>query len=221
MIGDRVDQATGPPRDLSCPCPLVAAVVAADAAIAAWAKSSAPMARFDATGRRGVLLRGGMVRAALLALLWWVLTEGDPAGWWFGTPVVALATLASLALLPPAASRWRWRGALRFIAFFLWQSWRGGVDVAWRALDPRLPLDPQVLQYPLRLPAGLVRVLLVNTVSLLPGTLSADLRGDSLRVHALAGGPQVWQSLQRVEVAVAGLFGLALPPGATDEGRHD
>ena len=54
---------------------------------------------------------------------------------------------------------------------------KGGVYVAWRAFDPRMPITPELIEYPLRLPPGLPRVILVNMVSLLPGTLSAEL-GD-------------------------------------------
>jgi multicomponent Na+:H+ antiporter subunit E len=48
-----------------------------------------------------------------------------------------------------------------------------------------MPITPELIEYPLRLPPGLPRVILVNTVSLLPGTLSAELVGQVLRVHVL------------------------------------
>ncbi|MES9944702.1 MAG: Na+/H+ antiporter subunit E [Candidatus Thiodiazotropha sp.] len=55
-----------------------------------------------------------------------------------------------------------------------------GLDVAWRAFHPRMPITPELIVYPLRLPPGLPRVILVNTVSLLPGTLGTELGGQAL-----------------------------------------
>jgi multicomponent Na+:H+ antiporter subunit E len=73
------------------------------------------------------------LRGGLFATLWWVVTEGDLASWVVGAPTVIAATATSLALSP--AFRWRVRtgGCLRLLGFFLRESWRGGVDVAWRA----------------------------------------------------------------------------------------
>jgi multicomponent Na+:H+ antiporter subunit E len=99
----------------------------------------------------------------------------------------------------------------RFLPFFLWQSLRGGIDVARRALHPRLPLAPLLLDYPLRLPDGPACTFLANTVSLLPGTLSADLENGCLTVHVLDGSqPDVSAELQSLEALIADLFGVEL-----------
>lgn len=163
------------------------------------------------------LARQGGLRAALLGIFWWALTGGDRSSWWFGAAVVAVATVASLALShagPPV----RARGLVSFISFFLWQSLRGGLDVAARALDPRLPLAPAFVTYRLRLPAGTARTLMIGIVGLLPGTLSADVTDDHLQVHALTAGPAIEESLQRLEEVIAGLFGLRLTRGIWVQG---
>jgi multicomponent Na+:H+ antiporter subunit E len=83
---------------------------------------------------------------------------------------------------------------------------RGGADVAWRALDPKIPIFPDVVDYPLRLPPGLPRVFSVNTASLLPGTLTVELNADRLRVHVLDARKQVLSELMAVEQSVARVF---------------
>ena len=160
----------------------------------------------------GWWLRQHILRAGLFALLWWVLTDGAAASWWFGVPMVALATLVSLVLLPPTSRSWRLWGVVLYAGFFAWYSLRGGIDVALRALSPRLPLDPALITYPLRLRDDAAQVILINTISLLPGTLSAELHENSLRVHVLANEPQVERSLERIEQIVALLFGIELAP---------
>ena len=147
-------------------------------------------------------------RTVLFALLWWILTEGAITSWLVGAPVVVFAVLASGVLLPGAS--WSLPGILRFIPFFLWHSLRGGVDVAGRALHPRLPISPGLLKHQWRLPTGLPRVLMANTVSMLPGTLSAELGEEFLHVHVLDQTGTFESELTQIETRVARMFGLNL-----------
>jgi multicomponent Na+:H+ antiporter subunit E len=160
------------------------------------------------------LLRRGALRATALALLWWVLTDGDRGSWVIGVPGVVSAALASLMLVPGKLWRWRLAGMLRFIPFFLRQSVRGGLDVSIRALHPHTPLAPAVQHYRLRLHDDFARVFFANTVSLLPGSLSADLQHDRLTVHVLDGSLPIQATLQALEVRVAGVFGVELAADA-------
>lgn len=149
-------------------------------------------------------------RAVLIALLWVTLTEGDPGALAFGVPVVIAAALTSRVLSPGTAGL-SWRGMAQFVPFFLAQSFWGSVDVAMRALSPRLAVEPRLQEFPLRLPEGAPRVFFANTVSLVPGTVSVALQGDRLLVHVLAGADAVARRLHKVEAKVAALFGLVLP----------
>jgi len=154
-------------------------------------------------------------RTVIFALLWWILTEGAPNSWLVGVPVVLLAVLASEALLPGVS--WSLHGAVRFVPFFLWHSLHGGVDVARRALHPRLPISPELFDYRWRLPPGLPRVFMANTVSLLPGTLSAEMDEEYLRVHVLDQTGNFVSGLAVVEARVARLFGLSLVAAGSEE----
>jgi multicomponent Na+:H+ antiporter subunit E len=155
------------------------------------------------------LARRAGVRGTVMTLLWWILVGGDAGSWVIGAPAVAGATAASLALSPGG---WRWTsaGVLQFVPFFVYQSLVGSVDVALRALNPRLPLQPALLDYTLRLPENHARVFMADTVSLLPGTLSAALEDRHLRVHTLTQGPEVLENLRELERRVAALFALEL-----------
>lgn len=74
---------------------------------------------------------------------------------------------------------------LRLFFWFLGRSVVGGVDVARRSLTRPVDLSPGYVEYRLRLPAGLARVAVVNLMTLSPGTLSAELTSDLLRLHGL------------------------------------
>jgi multicomponent Na+:H+ antiporter subunit E len=143
-------------------------------------------------------------RATLFALVWLSLTGGDPGSWLLGGPAVVAATWLSARVSPPLAFR-----PLAFLAFcgsFAWRSLLGAVDVAGRALGPRVRLAPALIDYRTRLPEGLPRVFFVNCVSLTPGTLGADLDGDHLRIHVLDGSQAQAEALEAIEAAIAKVF---------------
>jgi multicomponent Na+:H+ antiporter subunit E len=147
-------------------------------------------------------------RGLLFSLLWWILTDGSVESWWVGVPAVSFAVIASIALLPPLPLVWQ--ELLKFTPFFLWRSLLGGADVAWRAFHPGMPIAPELIDYPLRLPPGLPRVILANIVSLLPGTLSASLDGQALKVHVLDSRGDFMTELKALEYRVARMCGASM-----------
>jgi multicomponent Na+:H+ antiporter subunit E len=157
--------------------------------------------------RRALRWRAIVFRTALLALCWWAITEGDRDALAIGGVAVAAALLLSLRLHAPVC--FALPGLLRFLPLFLWRSLAGGVDVARRAFAPALPLAPALIEYRTRLPAGLPRVFLANVISLLPGTLSADLRDEILCLHVLSRDSVDEDGLRRLEQAVQRIFKAA------------
>jgi multicomponent Na+:H+ antiporter subunit E len=149
-----------------------------------------------------------LVPLLLTSLLWLLLVRGEVSSLVVGIPFVVLATLAWLRLSAPTGHRFSPLALLRFLPWFAWNSLRGGLDVAHRALSPALPLKPGFVHYPLTIPPGMARVFLVNCVSLLPGTLSTELRGDELILHALDTDLDVLGDTRAVERQVQQLFSL-------------
>ena len=141
-----------------------------------------------------------------LLTIWWVLDGSDYL--WLGLLAAGLGTAVALALATPRRDRLRPSRLPAFVLFFLVESVRGGLDVAIRAFHPRLPIHPHCFDHTLSLPAGKPRLLLVSIISLLPGTLSADLaaNGEMVRVHAINESPQA--GVEALEVQVARLFGI-------------
>lgn len=157
------------------------------------------------------------LRTALFAALWWMLTEGAAGSWAIGAPAVLIAAAVSTALIPQI--NLVWSEIPRFVPFFLARSLLGGADVARRALHPSLPIFPALVDYPLKLPTGLPRVIMINIVSLLPGTLSVEAAEDRLTVHVIDGRKDCLTELNIVESRVARLFAVTLP--AAEGGTRD
>lgn len=149
-------------------------------------------------------------RIMLFALVWWVLTDGSIQSWSIGVPAVLLAAGTSIRLIEP--TRLVWYELLRFVPFFIIHSVRGGADVAWRAFQPRMPIDPGLVEFPILLPDGLPRVFMINTVNLLPGTLSAELYAHSLKIHTIDMNKDYLTELNAVQQNVARLFDIILEP---------
>lgn len=152
-------------------------------------------------------------RFALYFGLWLVLTAAAPAAWLPGALTCAAATALSLRLLPATGYRWRVMGVLAFIPGFLRASLVGGLDVAARALHPRMPLAPAWLVHRTALPAGPARVLLGSALTLTPGTLVAGGDDDTLYVHCLDAAWPVSERARNEERRVAACAGRDPSPG--------
>ena len=156
------------------------------------------------------IVPGFLAKTAILALLWWVIAQGQASAWLIGLPAVALAVMVSVYFGGTDLPRVSLAGLPGFVALFLRESVRGGFDVARRTLAPRLRIQPGFKNYRIRLNEPLARVLLLNCMSLLPGTLAARLDGDRVELHLLDAGEDPAPDLIRLEQAIARLFGLPL-----------
>ena len=162
------------------------------------------MTRVVYAGQR--IARAVLGRGALFAALWWVLAGGRADSWGVGGVSVILALAASLVLMPPAKGRFSPLGLAAFVGFFLVQSVKGGIQVAAMALRPQLDLAPVLLEVPITLPPGPARVLLINTLSLLPGTLSMRLDHDLLRLHVLDARLPIEAEVRAAEAHISRLL---------------
>jgi len=145
-------------------------------------------------------------RSLELAAIWLILTGGHADAWLPGLAVVVSAALASLLL--PVSRAWRWRlgGLCRFLPFFLLRSLLAGLDVARRALAPDPALRPGLHRYHWQLPEGPARIFFLNTVSLLPGTLSVGLDREGLLIHTINADRDLDGELAKLEKMVMLLF---------------
>ncbi|MFU8804134.1 MAG: Na+/H+ antiporter subunit E [Bradymonadaceae bacterium] len=152
-----------------------------------------------------------VMRLAMMSVGWVVLTGGDLSSWTIGVPTVLLTTALSMSLVRPGQSRWHPGALMRFVPFFVGRTISGGVDVARRAFAPSLPIDPALLPYPLRLPPqSAATIFFVNIISLLPGTLCAEIKGDELLVHVVDRESLFLEHLGELEALISDLFGEPL-----------
>lgn len=131
------------------------------------------------------VLLSALKRAVLLGLAWLALTGGDQAGLIYALFGVPAAAMLSLFLLPPGPRPLRLLRLFALFPGFLVRSVMGGVDVAWRAFHPRLPVRPGWITLDTRIKDGPARSLYGAETSLLPGTLSAGCDAQGMKIHCL------------------------------------
>lgn len=153
--------------------------------------------------------RAILQRSLMFALFWWVMAEGATDSWWVGMVSITLAVAASLYFWPPGQNRLSIAGLLAFMGFFLVQSVVGGVQIAAIALRPRLTIAPAILELHLSLPPGLARVVLINTLNLLPGTFGMRIDRDTLYLHVLDERWPIAEKVREAEVHIARMLKVA------------
>jgi len=97
----------------------------------------------------------------------------------------------------------------RLFAYLLWLLWQivqSGLYVAYIVLHPRMPIDPRIVYFRSLQPNVQARVILGNSITLTPGTITIEIEGDRFMVHAL--NEQVAQGLVTgdMEYRVARLY---------------
>jgi multicomponent Na+:H+ antiporter subunit E len=79
----------------------------------------------------------------------------------------------------------------RFLGTFLVALVKANLDVARRVLSPALPIRPAFVEVETRLTSRFGKLLLANSITLTPGTLTVDVLEDRLLVHWIDVPPGV------------------------------
>jgi len=72
-----------------------------------------------------------------------------------------------------------------YVPWLLWEIFKANLDVARRIVDPARPIAPRVIRVRAGQRSVLGRVIYADSITLTPGTVSIDLEGDTITVHAL------------------------------------
>lgn len=125
----------------------------------------------------------------VFAFVFWLLLVGSLdrqellAGLLVAAAVAVLAigrapVLAGIRLSPMAPLAF-----LMYLGSLLVALLRANLDMARRVISPSLPIRPAMVRITTSLRSDLGRLVLANSITLTPGTLSVDVEGDSLLVH--------------------------------------
>lgn len=133
----------------------------------------------------------------LSTLLLWVLLTGSLSREELGAGLLVAAVVAIVSgpylsvfnglKTHPAA----FLNLFAYLGYFFVALLRANLDMARRILSPSLPIRPGIVEVQTRLESPLGRMLLANSITLTPGTLTVDLIDDRLMIHWIDVPPGV------------------------------
>jgi len=158
-------------------------------------------------------------RGAAYFALWMVIAGADTEDFLPGLGAAALAAWTSLRLMPPdpVGGSVRWLAALALFARFVRVSILAGLDVARRALAPRMRLAPGFVHYQPQLPPSDARSLFLAITSQMPGTIPSGTEpSGAISYHCLDDSQPVASQLAEEESRLLVALGGALGSPAVD-----
>jgi len=70
-----------------------------------------------------------------------------------------------------------------YLFIFIWECLKANIDVAYRVLHPAMPIRPGIVKVKTTLKSDMAKMLLANSITMTPGTISVDIIGDNLYIH--------------------------------------
>ena len=133
---------------------------------------------------------GKVIGASIVLLAFWLVLSGMYTPFLVTMGVISAVAIALLAtrmgvaddeglplqLAPSALTYWPW---------LVWQIILSAWNVTKIILSPSLPISPTLTRVKMTQRSDVARVTYANSITLTPGTISVDIEGDEILVHAI------------------------------------
>lgn len=163
--------------------------------------------------------------------LWGELSLATALG---GVAVGTVALFVGPRAEPGGTTRFRPLHLVRYLGFFLWELVQATTSVAWEVVTPGTGVREGVVRVPVQDLSGGVVTIIANTISLIPGTLTLEVRREPdpvLYIHVLhmQEVEEAREEIRRVESRARAAFGVGPrdpwsagsdPTAATDSTRR-
>jgi len=136
---------------------------------------------------RNILLQ--FINLWLTLMLIWVIANGTLATDTLIAGVVITAAIAlAFASFARVYSVIRWSPKviiyyLMYLGVFLLELTKANLNVMRLVFSPRIDITPGIVEIKTKLKSPIGRLALANSITLTPGTLVVDIKGDSLFIH--------------------------------------
>ncbi len=112
-------------------------------------------------------------------LFWQEVVVGALVSMLLSLASIRLFTCCTLSLLNPVRIFWM----IWYFFVFLKALIIANFDVARRVISPSLPINPGIVKFKTKLKTNYSKMVLANSITLTPGTLSVDVVGDTFYIH--------------------------------------
>ena len=103
----------------------------------------------------------------------------------------------------------------RFVAYIAWlvkEIVVANIDIAKIVLKRDMPIDPALIRFDSGLRTDLARVMLGNSITLTPGTLTVEIEGSRFLVHGISADGATGPVIDEMQRKIAEMFGDPEPP---------
>ena len=153
-------------------------------------------------------------RTAALFVLWLLLSESyNLLHMAIGLAAAFGVALLNTDRLTPAAFSIYWGRLFAYLPWLLWRIFLSGLHLSVLILHPRLPIDPRMIRHRTELANENAVVLLGNSITLTPGTLTVEANPDEVLVHAMDDYSAQDVTTFRLDRKIATLFKRREAPG--------
>lgn len=137
----------------------------------------------------------GFILTFVVMFLFWILLSGIFDALHIGAGLICSAIVAfishDLFVKDGGLETGKFFRLLLYIPWELWQIVLANLDVAYRVLHPKMPIDPRIIEFETTLRSDFALVTMANSITLTPGTITilVDPPKGKFWVHAIAESP--------------------------------
>jgi multicomponent Na+:H+ antiporter subunit E len=165
-------------------------------------------------------IRDAVLQGLFLTVFWFLLS------WKFDQPHIIFGAISVVAVLLlnynifriqffrgdiPEWERIRIVGFVRYLPWLLLEIVLASLQVAYVVLHPRMPIKPLLLRFNVKLPNLAAKIILGNSITLTPGTITIELKEDEFLVHALLDESIKGLTDGTMQTKVAKIFRKSVP----------
>jgi multicomponent Na+:H+ antiporter subunit E len=133
---------------------------------------------------------GHVLSTAIVLLVFWLTLSGRYEQFLVTAGIICSIFIALLAARMNLADK---EGhpihlAISALAYWPWLVWQiilSAINVAKIIINPALPVSPTMTRVKMSQKTDVARVTYANSITLTPGTISVDIEGDDIIVHAI------------------------------------
>ncbi len=101
--------------------------------------------------------------------------------------------------------------SLLYLPWLLWEIALSNLHVAYLVLHPRMPVEPNLVEFETSLRSESAQVLLAQSITLTPGTVTVDVSDGRFMVHCLSAKSRQGMEEGSIQRKVAGIFRESAP----------
>ncbi len=132
------------------------------------------------------------ILTAVIMFIFWLLLSGKTTLFFLVSGAVASLLVAYMShdlLIGKTDIRMGFIRILRFIKYLPWLLWQvvlSNIDLVYRTLHPKMPISPGIVSFKNEFKTEMGMVILANSITLTPGTVTIEVNEKEFIVHAIA-----------------------------------